>query len=169
MRYVIKQKWLSIGDKYYIRNADGEDVFFVKGRALSLGDKLSFQDMDGNELAFISQKLLSWGPTYHVYIRGEHYATVKKKLFTFLRCKFEVDIPGPDDLLAEGSLLDHEYTFTRHGETVARVSKKWFQWTDTYGIDVNPGEDDVLILASAIVIDLACHNSSKSSGVSHDD
>ena len=58
-----------------------------------------FQDMDGNELAFISQKLLAWGPTYHGYIRGQHYATVKKKLFTFLRCKFEVDIPGPDDLL----------------------------------------------------------------------
>lgn len=168
MRYVIKQKWLSIGDKYYIKDENGDDVFFVKGRALSFGDKLSFQDMDGNELAFIAQKLLSWGPTYHVYIRGEHYATVKKKLFTLLRCKFEVDIPGPDDLLAQGSLLDHEYSFTRHGDAVAHVSKKWFSWTDTYGIDINPGEDDILILASAIVIDLACHNQSKSSGVSDD-
>ena len=158
MRYLIKQKWLTMGDKYYIRDENGEDVFFVDGRVFSIGDKLSFQDMQCNELAFIAQKLLAWGPTYHVHIRGEHYATVKKKLFTLFRCKFEVDIPGPDDLLAQGSFLDHEYTFARHGETVATASKKWFSFRDTYAVDIADGEDEVLILASAIVIDLACHN-----------
>lgn len=165
MRYVIKQKWLSFGDKYYIKDECGENVFFVDGRVFSLGDKLSFQDLQGNELAFISQKLLAWGPTYHIDIRGEPYATVQKKLFTLFRCKFEVDIPGPDDLMAHGSFLDHEYTFSRHGETVASVSKKWFSWSDTYGVDTAEGGDDILILASAIVIDLACHNK----GAAHDD
>ena len=161
MRYVMKQKWLSWGDDFYIQDGEGNNLFFVDGRALSIGDKLSFQDMQGNELAFISQKLLSWGPTYHLYVRGDLYATVKKKLFTFFRCKFEVDIPGPDDLEAQGDFLDHEYTFTRHGSVVAAVSKKWFRWTDTYGIDVNHGENDVLILASAVIIDLVCHDGDK--------
>ena len=98
------------------------------------------------------------GPTYELHRGGQLYATVKKKLFTFFKCKFEVDIPGPNDLEAEGDFLDHEYTFTRHGAVVASVSKRWFSWTDTYGIDVAAGEDDILILASTIVIDLVCHN-----------
>lgn len=37
------------------------------------------------------------------------------------------------------------------------VSKKWFRLTDAYGVDMNPGPDDVLILCAAVVIDLCCH------------
>jgi len=40
---------------------------------------------------------------------------------------------------------------------VATVSKKWFSWTDTYGVEIADGEDDVLLLASIVVIDMACH------------
>ncbi len=157
MRYLMKQKWLSFGDDFVIEDEHGNKVYYVDGRALSIGDKLSFQDMQGNELAFISQKLLAWGNTYYVYRGGKVAAVVKKSLFTFLRCEFTVDVPGPNDLLAEGNFLDREYTFTRAGNLVAAVSKKWFRLTDTYGINVVPDQDDVLILCSAVVIDLCCH------------
>jgi uncharacterized protein YxjI len=40
---------------------------------------------------------------------------------------------------------------------VAVCSKRWFRFSDTYGIDVEAGEDDVLILASSVVIDMVCH------------
>ena len=133
----------------------------VDGRAFSWGDKLSFQDLQHNELAFIRQKLLSWGPTYEIERESRLVAVVKKKLFTLLRCRFTVDVPGPDDLEVQGSLLDHEYAFERHGQVVAQASKKWFSWTDTYGVDINAGEDPVVILASAVVIDLICHQESK--------
>jgi len=161
MRYVLKQKFWSWGDDFRIQGADGRDVFFVDGRAFSWGDKLSFQNMEKNELAFIRQKLLAWGPTYEIAVHGRLVAVVKKKLFTLLRCKFTVDVPGPDDLEAQGSFLDHEYRFERQGREVAQVSKRWFSWTDTYGVDIISGEDDVLILASAVVIDMVCHQESK--------
>ena len=83
--------------------------------------------------------------------------TVKKKLFTFFPCKFQVDVPGPEDLEAEGDLLDCGYTCSRHGSVIATVSKRWFRGTDAYGIDIGAGEDDVLMLASAVVTDLVCH------------
>jgi uncharacterized protein YxjI len=158
MRYVMREKLLSWGNDFHIKDADGNDVYFVDGKALSFGDKLSFQDMSGNELAFIRQKLLSWGPTYEITRGGRLAAVVKKSLFTFFRCHFTVDVPGPDDLEADGDFLHHEYQFTRHGTVVASVSKKWFSWSDTYGVDIAPGEDDVLILASTVVIDQACHD-----------
>ena len=63
---------------------------------------------------------------YHVYRGSQLAAVVKKSLFTFFHCKFTVDVPGPDDLEAKGDFLDHEYSFSRGGRTVASVSKKWF-------------------------------------------
>jgi uncharacterized protein YxjI len=161
MRYIMKQKLFSFGDDFHIRDESGRDVYFVDGKMFSIGDKLSFKDMRGNELAFIRQKLLTLRASYEIYREGRLYATVKKELFTFLRCQFYVDIPGPDDLEATGNLFEHEYTFRRHGSGVASVSKKWFSMTDSYGVDIAQGEDDVLILASTVVIDMACHQTTR--------
>jgi len=158
MRYVMKQKLFTVGAKFRIQDEAGRDVFLVNGRALSFGDKLSFQDMEGGELASIQQKLLSWGPTYEIYRHGTLAAVVKQKLFTLTRHRFMIDVPGPDDLEAVGNLLDMEYTFSRGNQTVAHVSKRWASLANTYGVDIADGQDDVLILASTVVIDRACHS-----------
>ena len=63
----------------------------------------------------------------------------------------------PGDLEARGNLSDHEYTVTRDGAPVAQISKQWFSWSDTYGVDISDKEDPVLILASTVVIDMCCH------------
>ncbi len=157
MRYIMKQKVFSFGDKFAIRNEKDEDVFFVNGEVFSLGHKLSFEDPQGNELLYISQKLLSFGPTYELYRGDQHVATIQKELFTFFKCTFDIHIDDKGDLSAEGDLSDHEYTFTRDGETVAQVSKQWFSWADTYGVEIADGEDPLLILASTVVIDMCCH------------
>jgi uncharacterized protein YxjI len=154
---VLKQKFFAMGDDFLIKDDAGRDVYFVDGRAFSIGDKLSFQDMGGNELAFIKQRVLSWGKTYEIARNGHVVAVVKKHLLGLFHHRFTVDVPGPDDLEAEGDFTDHEYEFRRGSRTVATVSKRWFSWTDTYGVDIAPGEDDVLILASAVVVDMACH------------
>ena len=161
MRYLMRERILSWGDDFTIRNADGESVYYVDGKVLSFGDKLSFRDMQGNELALIDQKLVSLAPQYEIVRGGKTVAVVKKQLFTLFRAKFTVDVPGPDDLEAKGNFLAHEYTFERDGRDVARVSKKWFSLADTYAIDIDEGEDDVLILASAVVIDLVSHPDDK--------
>jgi uncharacterized protein YxjI len=159
--YRMKQKLFSWGDDFVIQDDSGQDRFFVDGKAFSLGNQLSFQDMQGNELAYIRQRLLSFVPTYEISRSGQVLATVSKELFTFFSCTFDIDLPGPNDLQAKGDFLDHQYAFERGGETVARVSKEWFAVADTYGVQVEPGEDDVLILASSVVIDMACHGDRK--------
>jgi hypothetical protein len=55
----------------------------------------------------------------------------------------------------------HEYRFTRGGRAVATGSKQRFSWTDRYGVDIAGGEDDILMLASSVVIDRACHGNQK--------
>jgi uncharacterized protein YxjI len=157
MRYLMKQKVFSIGDKFAIQDQNGADAFFVDGRVFSVGHQLAFEDLEGNQLAFIKQKLLSWGPTYEIYRGEQHAATVKKELFTLFQCTFHIHVDGQGDLDATGNLSDHEYVVTRDGQPVAQISKQWFTWADTYGVDIADGEDAVLILASTVVIDMCCH------------
>jgi uncharacterized protein YxjI len=158
MRYVMRQKLLSWGNDFTIRDAEGNDVYFIDGKAISVGNKASFQDMAGNELAFISQKFLTLVPTYELYTGGALVAVVKKDLFKFFHHTFTVDVAGPDDLVAEGDLMQHEYVFRRGDTPVAHVSKQWFTLADTYGVEVGAQEDPVLILACAVIIDLVCHD-----------
>ena len=157
MRYQMKERLFSFGDDFAILDDAGNQAYYVDGRAFSIGDKLSLLDPAGNEVAFIRQKLLAIGPTYEIHRAGQLAAIVKKHLFTFFHQRFSVDVPGPDDLEARGDFLQMEYTFTRHGAPVALVSKRWFRLADTYGIDILPDQDDILILACAVVIDLVAH------------
>jgi uncharacterized protein YxjI len=157
MRFVLRQQILSWGDDFTIKDTDGRPVYHVDGKVFSFGDKLSFNDMEGNAVATIEQKLLSFGPQYEISRGGESVAVVKKHLFTMFRARFTVDVPGPDDLEARGDFLEHEYTFERGGREVARASKKWLSLADTYSLDIDDGEDAVVILAAAVVIDLVSH------------
>lgn len=158
MRYVMRQKVFAFGDDFIIKDESGADRYHVDGKVFTIRKTLAIQDLAGNELAKIQKKLLSFGNSYEVYHGGQLAAVVSKRLFTIFKCKFVVDVPGPDDLEARGNFLEHEYEFFRGNRKVATCSKKWFSWSDTYGIDIDAGEDDVLILASSVVIDMVCHD-----------
>jgi uncharacterized protein YxjI len=164
-RYVMRQKLWALGNDFTVQDESGQDHFFVDGKALSLGDKLSFQDMSGNELAFIRQKLLSWGPTYEIYHRDRLAAVVKESLWTFFNYHFAVDVgadgASPDDLEIQGDFSAHEYAFTQSGRAVAQVSRKWFSWADTYGVEVADGADDVMVLACTVVVDMCTEKRSR--------
>ncbi len=153
MRYQLRQKLFAFGDDFTVKDETGADRYIVDGKVFSLGHRVIIRDTQGNEEATIHQRIIALLPTYEITRNGQDLAEVRKRLALF-HDRYTVDIPGPDDLEAQGDLLDHEYVFTRAGQTVAAVSKQWFALTDTYGVEVAPGVDDVLILASAIVIDL---------------
>ena len=160
MRYLMKEKFWSWGNDFHICDANNQPVYFVDGQAFSWGSKLSLQDMLGNELAFINQKLLSWMPKYEIYRQGQLFAEVVKE-FSWFNKKFTLDVPGPNDYSIDGSFWEHEYQFSRQQRPVATVSKSYFSWTDTYGIDIIEQEDDVAILSCVVVIDQVLHNEQK--------
>ena len=88
---------------------------------------------------------------------GRRLAMVHKAMITPLRERWVVDVEDGPDLHAQGNFVDHEYTIERDGDKVAEVSKRWFRVRDTYGVEVAPGENDVLILATTAVIDSMAH------------
>jgi uncharacterized protein YxjI len=157
----MRQNLFSAGDHYTVRDENGREAFRVDGRAVDVCDRLSFRDLLGRELAFIRRKVLPWGMTYEVYYADELHSVVKQQDVAFARASFAIDEPGPDDLRAAGDLPGHEYAFTRDGHPVATVSKKWVRPSDSYGVDVTRGEDDVLILAGTVVLDVCCRTADR--------
>lgn len=90
MRYIIRQKIFSLGDRFSIKDEAGIDIFMVRSQLLSLGHKLRIYDMAGNELCYIEQKLFRFMPEYNIYIGGQHIANVKKN-FALLKNSLIVD------------------------------------------------------------------------------
>ena len=159
MRYVMKQRVLALTDAFTIRDRHGKKVYRVKGRLAGVGDKLVIRDMDGKKVATIRQKVVSSVPRYRIRRGGKLVAVINRKAFSPLRDRFKVRIKdGGPNVRIVGNIFDHEYRFLRQGQEIARVSKKWVSVSDRYGVRVAKGEDDVLILACAAVIDLICHD-----------
>jgi len=75
-----------------------------------------------------------------------------------LREGFSVDMAGGlPDLRIQGDIFEHSYSILRQGVPVAEVAKKWVSLRDSYVVDVAEGEDPVLLLACAIVVDRITH------------
>ena len=155
MRYVIRERLIRLGEDSDITDEQGQPVYHVDGKVLSLHGTLIVRDRAGTEMAKIQRQLVALRPTYHITRQGQEVAEVRKKLLSPFVDRFTIDIPGPDDLSMTGDLFEHEYTITRGDQVVATVSKRWLSLTDTYGVDIAPGEDDLLILASVLALDLA--------------
>jgi len=154
----MRQKLVSIGDDYWIEDDHGERAFKVNGKALRVRDTMIFEDPNGRELFKIQKKMLHIRDTMEIEDGDGHtYATVKKALITPLRERFEVKVEHGDDLEVKGNIVDHEYKIERDGDKVAEVSKKWFRVADTYGVEIQEGQDPSLILAVTAVVDSMTH------------
>jgi uncharacterized protein YxjI len=158
MRFILKERIFSLRESYYIRNEQGDTLLEVTGQLISLRDKLTLRDRQGDVVATITKHLIALRPTYTIARPGQPDATVKKDFINILREGFSVDMAGGlPDLRIQGDIFEHNYTITRQGAPVAQASKKWISLRDSYVVDVAEGEDAVLLLACAIVVDRITH------------
>jgi len=155
VRYIIRERFFRLGEDSDITDEGGRSVLHVDGKVLTLHDTLIVRDLQGTEVARVQRQLISLRPTYHITRQGQELAEVRKKLISPFVDRYTIDIPGPDDLNVTGSLLEHEYAIEKGNRVVATVSKRWISLTETYGVEIVPGEDDLVILASVLAIDLA--------------
>jgi uncharacterized protein YxjI len=116
----------------------GKKLAKIQERLLPIRDTMAIEDADGNQMAVIKKGLIA--PL------GDHWT---------------VSVRGGPDLDVQGNLLDHEYAINQKRIKIAEVSKKWLSITDTYGVEVGDGQNDILILALAIAIDMMSHGDDK--------
>jgi len=158
MRYQLREQMFAIGDGYWIETEAGSRAFKVDGKALRIRKTLVLETPEGAELLTIQKKLLSVRNTMEIVRNGETVVTVTKALFTPLRERYSIEVAEGEDLDAEGDIVDHEYVITRGDEQIARVSKRWLRMRDVYGIEIEEGGDDAVILAVTVCIDQMSHN-----------
>jgi len=157
-RYQMREKLVSFGDDFWIENEAGAKVYKVNGKALRIRQTLSFEDAQGNELAKVQERMLRIKDTMTIEgPHGETLAVAKKALITPLRDRVSVSVKGGPDLEVQGNILDHEYTIGAGPSKVAEVSKKWFRIRDSYGVEIAPGQDDIIILAVTVILEEMLH------------
>ena len=157
-RYKMREKLVSFGDDFWIEDESGRRAFKVDGKMLRVRDTLFFEDVKGTELCKIQQRLVTIRDTMTIEgPKGETLATVKKALITPLRDRWTVKVGNGPDLQVQGNILDHQYSIGEGNSKVAEVSKRWFRLADTYGVQIEPSQNDVVILAVTVAIDMMAH------------
>lgn len=152
-RYSMREKLLDIGDDFWIETADGERAFKVDGKALRLRTTLHLKDRHGRVVCQIQARPLRLRKTMAIERDGQPVATVRKALVNVLHDRYAIDLVAGPDMEAHGNIFDHEYKISQDGHPVAEVSRKWLRVRNTYTVDVEPGQDDALILAIAVCLD----------------
>jgi len=153
--YVIRERLFGLGEDSDITDEAGRPVLRVDGKVLSLRGRLVLRDAAGREVGQVRRKLAALGPAYEITLGGKDVAEVRRHLFTPFGERFTIDVPGAAGMEISGDLLGHGFTITRDGQRVAAISKRWLSVAAGYAVDVAPGADDVLILASVLALDLA--------------
>lgn len=157
-RFQMRQQIFTIGQDFWIENDRRQRVFKVDGKALRVRGTLFFEDRQGRQLYKIQERLARVRDTMVVQTPGDGVAArVHNALITPLRDRWQINIPGGQDLFTQGNILHHQYQIRRGGTTVARISRRWFRVRDTYGVEVAPNEDACLMLAITVVIDMMAH------------
>ncbi len=149
MQLLFKQRFFSWFDSYDIYDAQGRTVFTVEGK-MSWGHRLHILNADGEHIATVKQRVMTFLPRFELY-EGEAYVGCITKEFSFFRPSFSVDCNG---WTVDGDFMEWDYQIVdASGAVIATVSKELFHMTDTYVIDVVDPEDALHALMVVLAID----------------
>ncbi len=149
MKLCFKQRIFSWFDSYDIYDEDGNTVFTVEGK-LSWGKCLHICTPDGEHIATLKQAVFTFLPRFDFYVGDRLMGSIKKE-FTFLRPRFLVDYNGWS---VEGNFLEWDYRIMdQNGDEAALVQKEIFRMSDTYVIDIAKREDALGALMVVLAID----------------
>ena len=153
--YVIRERMIRLAEHSDITDEAGRTVLHVDGNVLSPRGRVTLADPAGHQVGEIHRKLAALRAVYEITIDGKKVAEIRKRPFTVFGVRFTIDVPGTGDMKINGDPLGHEFTIDRDGELVATISKRWLTLAATYSVDIAPAEDNMLILASVLALDMA--------------
>lgn len=148
MKLYFKQRFFSWFDSYDIYYEGGSVAYTVEGK-LSWGHCLHILDSRGQHIATVKQQVLTFLPKFDLYVGERCIGTIRKE-FTFFHPSFTMDFCG---WTVEGSFMEWDYTIQDGPRTVASISKELFNWTDTYTIDMADPGDALYALMVVLAID----------------
>jgi uncharacterized protein YxjI len=156
MRYLVRERFATIGGDFWVTDEQGNQVYVVDGQALSLRQTFILQDKSGAVVASV-RNVWSWRDTIEIQRDGAVIATVQPAIFSPLRHRSDIVLADGSHLEAVGNFFDKEFEIRSGDKVVAQVSRSLFQVRDNYAVDVSPGQDDALLIAIAVCLDRIEH------------
>jgi uncharacterized protein YxjI len=156
--YKMQEKLASFGDDFWIEDDGGARKYKVNGKMLRVRDTLIFEDLNGGELVKLQSKAVSIRDKMKIERVNGVSALIVKDLVNVLGDDFAIKLDDGRELHMKGKFLDHEYSFYDGNNKVGEVSKKWFRIRDTYGVQIEAGYDDILLLACTVAMDQSSHD-----------
>ena len=154
MKYFLNHKTTSTDPYLLITDEAGLVCYKVAIPKISIGEKLYLEDANGNKLFKLKKKLLHVNNTFIIERANEYYGRVKKHLSAPLSEHFDIDSPF-GELTAKGDFSDYDFSFYYEDNNIAAtVSKGTSGLEDSYIVDVVDFNEDGFILACAVIIDM---------------
>lgn len=145
----LNQKVWSWREKFAILDERDRPVYQAVGSLFQIPKHFDILDLNDQEVARVTKKPVSWQPIFFLEIGGQQVATIQKR-FTFFKSHYELMAAGLD---VSGDFWDMNFTVTRQGRTVGRVTKRWFSFGDKYEIEIMNDADQLLLVGLVIAID----------------
>ena len=149
MKLLFRQRVFSWFDSYDIYDENGDVVYVVKGQ-FAWGHCFKIFDREGKELGCIKEVVFSWVPTFEVIINDKVIGQIQKDFALFSR-SYQIDYKG---WRVEGDFVEWNYEiFDVNDHLIAKISKEFLKFVDTYILDINNPLDAVNVLAFALAMD----------------
>ncbi len=145
------------GDDIEVDNDAGQVAFRVAGSVFEQTNTLILRDARGMVLFAITTRLTDAPASVEVRQPGGQLAArLNRSVTDEGRASFGIEVPGKSTLRAHGDIAGHEYRIERDRSPVAEVSKRWSMLSggSGYAAQVLPGQNDGLVLAVVLGIDL---------------
>ena len=159
-RYIMRQRMVALGQDFTINNYAGQPCFRIDGKVRLVKESLKFRDMQGNLIYKLDEKVLRIRESFNILDANDRVvAKVHNAIVDPLRERFTIELSDGETMTTMGKVIWAQYDISRGGRQVAKISKQ-FSWIgrDQYVVDVVQGENDLLILAITVVIDMMVSN-----------
>lgn len=148
MKLYIKQKVLTLGERFTVWDENNEAAYYVEGSFLKIPKQFIIYNTLGEKEAVIDRHLFRLFARYDIHTESS-FVTVKRHL-SFFRQSFSIE---GINWRVEGDFLNHHYSIYERNMPIMTLRKHWFKIGDSYELDIRNQEDAVLALALAIAID----------------
>lgn len=152
MTLMIKKQGLSWNSKFDVYDEQGNLKYYVKKEGFSIGHKLHVFDRFDNEIGLIREKIFSFPRDFEVIMKDVSKGLIMADVDSG-RQKYYIDF-NEWKVNGDSSNLNYE---VYSDEMPIICIKKEMSWADTYTVDIENPEDEVIALMLVIAINIATH------------
>jgi len=156
--FAMREKLLTFGSDFTInkmsrRRGKGKPAFYCDNKVVRIRETFNLKSSRaGKTLYSIQEKKARVRDSMEIEDDdGNKIAEIKKRSIGVVRDNFVVKVRGEDNWQVHGSILEHDFTITDHGEEIVKVHKNWVTpIKDCYFIDIH-GTDDVALALMVVI------------------